>query len=75
MPVYYTLDVYHNNEFCYSKHCKFVNLKQAMKVFCSWTSYNPTEWSYRNIRSSNSCDYSVDKRHQCDFTNLYLDFV
>lgn len=75
MPVYYTLDVYQNNEFCYSKHCKFINLKQFMKVLCSWSSSNPTEWSYRNIKMSNSHDYSLDKHNQSDFTNLYLDFV
>ena len=75
MPVYYTLDVYLDNKFYCSKHCKFISIKQMIKVLCLWSSSNPKEWSYRNIKMSNSCDYSVDRHHQYDFTNLYLDFV
>jgi hypothetical protein len=74
MSVYYILDVYNQDKFSYSRHCKFVNQKQAMKAIFKWTRSNPTYWSYRNIQESNACDYSVDNTKQADYTNMYLDF-
>lgn len=75
MPVYYTMDVYKDNMLCYPKHCKFVNDKQAFAVIRLWSASNPKSFSYRNINKSTCMEYSIDEKHQCDFTQLYLDLV
>lgn len=69
------MDVYRDNLLCYTKHCRFVSDKQAFAVIRLWSSGNPKTFSYRNINKSNSTNYSVDEKHQCDFTQLYLDLV
>ena len=73
MPVYYTMDVYKDNCCIYSKHCKFVNDKQAFAVIRLWSLSNPNTYSYRNINKSNCAAYAVDEKKQCDFTELYLE--
>lgn len=77
MPIYYyyTMDVYKDNMFMYTKHCRFVSAIQAFAVIRLWSASNPKSFSYRNINKSTCMEYSIDEKHQCDFTQLYLDLV